>query len=316
MPRLAQEIRAFRPDILQTWLYHANLLGTLVSLTTGPRVVLWNIRSSDMDMSHYRRISGWVVRVCAWLSWLPEAVIVNSRAGLGYHESIGYRPRRWAVIPNGVDTDVFRPDAPARVALREELGLPPEAVLIGYVARLDPMKDHVTFLDAARLLSRTHSNAHFVLCGEGIEPGQKPLAQSLEDLGFSMRVHLLGRRDDIPQLTAGFDIATLASAFGEGFPTVVAEAMACGVPCVVTDVGDAAALVGDTGRVVPPGDPRALAAAWEDLLEAGPAVRERLGAAARRRIESEFTLPKMVSKYEELYLRLAQEARAKKHSQP
>jgi glycosyltransferase involved in cell wall biosynthesis len=301
LPRLAAQVRAFRPDILQTWLYHANLLGTLASSVVGPRAVLWNIRSSDMDMSHYRRLSGWTVRACARLSGLPAAVVINSQAGLEYHAALGYRPRRWVVIPNGIDTDVFRSDAGARAALREELRLPPDTLLIGYVARLDPMKDHTTFFEAARLILGAEEGVHFIVCGEGMNPENPAMVGILADPGIRSRVHFLGRREDIPRLTAALDLATLASAFGEGFPTVVAEAMASGVPCVVTDVGDAADIVGHTGRVVPRRDPQALAQGWLELMRGGRDARLRLGQEARLRVEERYSLGTMIDRYLNLY---------------
>src|SRR5262249_16395609 len=155
-----------RPDILQTWLYHADFLGLVTTALVRVPYTVWNLRASDMDMSKYRRLSGWTVHLCKLLSGMPQAVVVNSEAGRAFHTQYGYRPRRWVLIPNGIDTQSFRPDAAAKLQVRRELGLTSEALLIGLVARFDPMKDHATFLGAAGQLARIETHAQFVLVGE------------------------------------------------------------------------------------------------------------------------------------------------------
>ncbi len=303
--RLVRLLRRERPAILQTWLYHADLLGLFVARWAQTPVVVWNVRASNMDMQQYRRLSGWTVKACARLSALPRAVVVNSEAGRAFHTRIGYRPRQWVVIPNGIDLQQFRPAPAARAEVRGELGLPPEAALIGLVARFDPMKDHATFLRAARELVHAGSTAHFVLVGEGATPDNAALAELVAQEGLEGRAHLLGRRTDIPRLTAAFDIAS-SSSYGEGFPNVIGEAMACGVPCVATDVGDTAQIVGETGVIVPPRDPAALAEGWRRTIEMGAEQRQRLGLAARARIQQHYSLESMVRHYEELYLSLVE----------
>jgi glycosyltransferase involved in cell wall biosynthesis len=177
--------------------------------------------------------------------------------------------------------------------------------LIGLVARYDPMKDHETFLRAASLLIRREPRARFVLVGRGVDERNEALVGAMRSLGLNSAVHLLGERRDVPMVMAALDLFSLSSAFGEGSPNVVGEAMACGVPCVVTNVGDAARIVGETGRVVPPRSPEALADAWWNLLALGAGERARLGVAARRRIEAGFALPNIVVQYEHLYQELA-----------
>lgn len=298
--RLWTLLRRERPHILQTWLYHADLLGLLVGRTAGVPTIVWNLRCSDLDLTRYSRTLRWVVKACGSLSALPEAIVANSEAGREHHARIGYRPRRWVLLPNGVDLETFRPNTSARQRLRAELGLSSKTPLIGLVARFDPMKDHRTFLEAAALLHRSRPDVHFMLAGLGLDSPNRRLADWLEELGIAPAVHLLGVRHDIHALMAGLDIATSSSAFGEGFPTAIAEAMACGVPCVVTNVGDSAVLVGDTGRVVPPRDPAALAAAWLDLLQSD-SRRAACGLAARARAEGHFALDAVVRQYERLY---------------
>ncbi|MBC8505254.1 MAG: glycosyltransferase [Chloroflexi bacterium] len=304
--RLARLLKQFRPDVLQTWLYHADLLGLLAGKLAGVSNILWNVRSSNMDMAQYRRLSGWTVRACSGLAAMPQGIVINSRAGLRYHTGIGYHPRRWILIPNGVDTDLFCPRPHVRRDLLAELSLS-EAdapLLIGYVARFDPMKDHTTFLRAVREFVDAGYNAHFVLCGADISWSNRSLASMIDALDIRSRIYLLGSRQDVENVTAAFDLATSAS-LSEGFPNTVAEAMSCGVPCVVTDVGDSAEIVAHTGVVVPPGDAAALAAGWARLLGAGAAHRQRLGTLARQRIFENYSLDSMVQAYEELYGQLA-----------
>lgn len=208
------------------------------------------------------------------------------------------------MIPNGFDLDAFRPDPESRLAVRRQLEIPEDSLLIGLVARFHPQKDHHNFVQAAGLLHRAMPQVHFLLCGEGITWENPVLGEWIDDAGVESWCHLLGRREDMPKLTAALDIAS-SSSFGESFPNVVGEAMACGVPCVVTDVGDCAILVGKTGIVVPPNDAGALASAWHQLLEMSHEERRRLGQLARQRIKNKFDLNLVVSRYEDLYKSLA-----------
>jgi glycosyltransferase involved in cell wall biosynthesis len=301
--KLTRLLRVHRPQILQTWLYHADLLGLMNAALSGRPKVAWNLRCSDMDLTQYSQRTGLVLRACAALSHLPAAVIVNSDAGRRHHLSVGYRPRRWELIPNGFDLDRFRPDPSARKSLGDELGLPEDALLVGLVARFDPMKDHATFLEAAARVHKRHDMVHFVLCGTRVDRDNAPIAQRVDRLGLSPETHLLGERYDVPRITAALDIAC-SSSITEGFPTAVGEAMACGVPCAVTDAGDSAVLLGDSGIVVPPGNPEALAAALDELIQAGPARRAALGMVGRRRVETSYSLSAIVARYEQLYKEL------------
>jgi glycosyltransferase involved in cell wall biosynthesis len=238
------------------------------------------------------------------LSGQPQAVIVLSDEARAYHTLIGYQPQEWVLIPIGIDTQMFVPDLSARSMIRHELGLNPDVPLIGLVARFDPVKGHRTFLQAAGLLGEQWREVHFVLVGPGITADNETLRESVETSGVRGRVHLLGVRQDLPRVTAALDIAT-SSSYSEGFGTVIGEAMACAVPCVVTDVGAPTSIVGDTGRIVPPKDARALAKAWQELLELGPKRRQELGRQARAEVEAQFGLDCIVRQYESLYERLA-----------
>src|SRR5260370_21978963 len=224
---------------------------------------VWNLRCSDMALS---APSAGVRRLLSWCSALPDAVFVNSRAGLSFHERIGYRPRRWEYVPNGFDTAEFFPDAAARERLRSELGIRAEAMVIGLPARYHPMKDHGTFLEAAAAIEAERPQVCFLLVGPGTEPTNPALAKAVAAMGLADRVRLLGERSDMPAVYAALDIATLSSAWGEGFPNVLAKAMACGPPCAATDGGDIRELLGDAGLVVPRNDPKAFADSSQPLI--------------------------------------------------
>ena len=214
---------------------------------------------------------------------------------------MGYAADRMLVIPNGFDLGAFRPDPAAGPTLRRELGIPAPAPLIGLVARFHPQKDHSTFFAAARRLHRTCPDAHFILCGDGITWENPELAAEADQAGLRGCCHLLGRRSDMSFIQAALDFASSSSSTGEGFPNVLGEAMASGVPCAVTNVGDSARIVGETGRIVPPGDPEALVRAWEDLLGLPPEARTALGVAARDRIARQYSLPAIAARYSALY---------------
>ena len=298
--RLARILWAWRPDILQTWLYHADLLGLLAAKFSGNPDVVWNIRCSKTDARYYSGMSGFVVRTLARLSPLPAAVVANSVAGVKLHTEIGYRPRRWEVVPNGFDLQQYRPDPEARGAIRQELNIPDGDPVIGLIARLDPLKDHSTFLRAAALLLEIHPSVRFVLAGAGVTAQNFPFAQALATNDFAGRLHLLGHRTDIPQLTAALDVATCCST-GEGFPNIIGEAMACGVPIVTTDVGDAAVVMAGAGLVIPPADAPALAAAWRGLLEMPAEKRASAAERSRARIQHQYEIRKIAGLYEHLY---------------
>ncbi len=300
--RLARILRELNPDILQTWLYHADFFGLMAKRLANVPHLVWNLRCSDIALSP---AAAGVRRILSWCSALPDAVFVNSRAGLSFHERIGYRPRRWEYIPNGFDTVEFFPDAAARERLRSELGIPAAAIVIGLPARYHPMKDHGTFLKAAAAIAAARPEVCFLLVGPGTEPTNSALAKAIAGVGLADRTRLLGERSDMPAVYAALDIATLSSAWGEGFPNVLGEAMACGLPCAATDGGDVRELLGDAGLVVPRCDPKALAGAWQALVEIGGEGRRSRGSEARARIVRDYELGVIAARYETLYTDIA-----------
>ena len=302
--RLWRRLRQLRPDVLQTWLYHSDLLGLLVGRAVGVPAIAWNIRCSVTDARYTRGINGAVVKALARLSGKPDAVISNSHAGRREHERLGYHVRRWENLPNGVQTGDFSPDPEARARMRSSLGLTDDNFTVGLVGRYDPLKDHKTFVEAARLFALERPSAVFVLAGLDVDDSNTVLKDQIAGAGLWQNFRLLGEREDIPDITRAFDVATCSS-LGEGFPTVLVEAMACGVPCVSTDVGDAAIIVGDTGHIVPVGDATAISDSWRRISELGPEEFKSLAERCRRRVLDNFSLEAVTSQYEALYYDLA-----------
>ncbi|MEA2124140.1 MAG: hypothetical protein QOI80_922 [Solirubrobacteraceae bacterium] len=301
--RLARLLRSTRPDVVQTWMYHSDLMAGALTRALLRAPVVWGLRGS-VDLEQSKRSSIAVARLCARLSSvIPQAVISCSNALADIHVRMGYDPQRIVVIPNGFDLDRWRPDAGGRAAVRAELDLDPSAQLIGLIARWDPQKDHETFARAARIVLEQRPEAVVVLAGNGVSLENERLRRILEreSLLDSPRVKLLGLRHDVERITAALDIAVSSSAFGEGFHNVLGEAMACGVPCVATDVGDARLIVADTGRIVPARDPEALGAALASLSGLPEQELQALGAAARRRVQDQFAIEPVAGRYARVY---------------
>ncbi len=309
--KLARVLRRLRPEVIQTWMYHADLLGGLANQLATRAPLAWGIRHSNLEPQYNKRSTLLVAKLCARFSRvLPARIVCNSEIACTNHIAFGYEPSKMLVLPNGFDLAAFQPDAQARIAVRRELGLHTETLLIGLVGRFDPQKDHRNFIEAAGRLHKIFPAVHFVLCGERITRENEDLRRWIKAAAIETHCHVLGRREDIPRLTAAFDIATSASV-GEAFPNVIGEAMACGVPCVVTEVGDSARLVGDTGRVVPVRDAAALAESWCELLALKHDARAQLGLAARARVQAHFALDVIVQRFEEFYESMAQLPRMK-----
>ncbi len=303
--RLAGILRRFKPHILQTYLYHADLLGYLAGKLSKVPLVLWNLKQSSMDFSRYRRASGLTVWLCARLSRRVKNILVNSLSGLKAHALLGYDAERMVMAPNGFEMSHFRPDPASYREVRDELGIPPNSRLVGILARFDPQKDHETFLKAAGTFTVAHPEVYVLMAGSGVSQNNLAFSDLLKATQVAPeRLLLLGERSDMPRLLASLDVFVSSSAFGEGMPTVVGEAMACGVPCVVTDVGDSALMVGETGLVVPPQEPGEMARAVGEALTWSPAERTRRSKAARTRIQENFDITKIAAQLESFYLNL------------
>ncbi|MCQ8180247.1 glycosyltransferase [Methylomonas sp. SURF-1] len=303
--RLRKYLLAARPDIVQGWMYHGNFAAWVGRWLIGRRVpLIWGVRQSLYDINKEKPGTAKIIRMCAWLSGAATKILYNSQTARQHHENIGYAPECGDWLPNGFDTDVFRPEPAARTALREELGLQPQAVLVGMVARYDPMKGHANFLKAAQLLAERRNDVHFVLAGRGVDSQNRLFVDAERSSALQGRLHLLGERQDIASITAALDIAVTPSV-SEGFANAIGEAMSCAVPCVVTDVGDSAAVLGDGGRVVVAEDSQTLAAAIGELLDLAPERRQAIGMQARQRVLEQFSIQAVAQRYQDLYRSLA-----------
>lgn len=306
--RLAGLVRRERPGVIQTWMDHSNFLGGIAArLALRARgVLVWGVHHSRHVRGVTKRTTLMTVSACARLSRrVPSRIVCCSEQARAEYARRGFAAEKLVVIPNGFDTLAFRPNSADRARVREELGLGPMTPLVGLVARYDPVKDHANFLRAAALLRRRGRvpGIHFLLCGDGVDRGNAALTSAVESFGLRDCCHLMGPRRDVARIQASLDLAT-SSSLSEAFPLCLGEAMSCGVPCVATDVGDSAEILGETGRVVPPRSPSALADAWEELLGLDPEARVRLGLAARRRVQSRYDLASVARRYETLYQQL------------
>ena len=301
MWRLINLLRQLQPALIQGWMYHGNLAAQVASWFCLQPPVLWSIHHSINFLSSEKKTTVAIIKSGAQLSRFVQSIVFVSQISKIQHEKLGYSSHNSCVIPNGFDTALFIPSSEAKLNVRKELGLPENTNLIGLICRYHPMKDHANFLRAVALISKERPNVQFVLVGTEVEPKNHTLNQLIQDLRIDGRVHLLGERKDIPRLIAALDILSSSSAYGEAFPLVVGEAMSCGVPCVVTDVGDSGWIVGNTGLVVPSRNPEALANAWKELIDLGTEGRAALGKAARERIIECFALDSVVARYEQLY---------------
>ncbi len=304
--RLYRLLRERRPDVVQTWMYHADLIAGLVARLAGIRAVAWGVRNSGVSLGESSRSSRIAAWACARVSaWVPGVIVACARKAAEVHRAWGYRADRVLVVPNGYDLDVWHPDAAGAAELRARWGVPEGAPLLGSVARWNPLKDHENLLAALALSVRTHPDLRCVLIGLGMSRDNADLIAMARHYGLLDHLIFLGRRDDVPVLMRALDIHVLSSK-AEGFPNVVSEAIASGVACVVTDVGDAADIVGEHGWVVPPEDASALAGAIDQAVEAvrdpqWPARRD----AARASVERRYSLRTMVDRYETVWRRLA-----------
>lgn len=292
--RLVRTVRRERPDVVYSFLTVANLLSALLSPWFPTARVVWSLRASDMDLARYDWLVGLTSRIEVRLAPLARIVIANSEAGREHAIRRGFPEAKLKVVPNGIDTLRFRPDREAGQALRAEWGIEPGQRLIGLVGRLDPMKGHPDFLRAAASLRERHPEVRFVCVGDGPAAYRESLHALAGQLGLDGRLVWTGIRTDMPAVYNALDMAVSASVYGEGVSNTIGEAMASGVPCVATAVGDSARLVGDAGLVVAPGDPAELAAGMEALLSRLDSEGPELARAARRRMEEHYSVAALV----------------------
>jgi glycosyltransferase involved in cell wall biosynthesis len=290
-------------DVVYGCLGVANEAALLVGRLEHAKVI-WRLGAAFTDLSLYDWTARPLFRLGKHLSRFPDRIVINSHAGFDYHQREGYDVSRMDVIPNGFDIASFSRSEEAGVAIRRELGLAPDDLVIGMSARIDPIKNHPLFLDAASRIASRHSHVRFVCVGGGAQELRDRLANDARARGLGSRVVWTGSRSDMPAIYNAFDVHCLCS-FSEGLPNAVGESMACEVPNVVTDVGDARRLVGDTGVVVPSNDPAALEHGMESLIAMTPERRRALGARGRARIVDEYRAPLLIRRTSDLILRLA-----------
>jgi len=299
---LIQIVRSYQPDLIQTWLYHADLMGSLAAWLGGKIPVVWGIHHTTTGKDSVKpstwRIVG-LLKIIARFS--PAKIVCCSHSSSRTHRDLGFPDHKIITVLNGIDTDKFSPNPGARQALRRELGLAEHEKLVGLFARYNPQKDHKVFLQAAAILLKRLPETQFLLAGQDIEPGNDKLQGEIEKLGIGDNLHLLGRRDDMDVLNAAIDLATLSSSYGEALPLSLAEALACGTPAVGTNVGDIAELIGSGGKVVEPGNPEALAEAWASILELSDQQYHKLSGLARKRIVERYNLTGMIGQYRGVY---------------
>jgi glycosyltransferase involved in cell wall biosynthesis len=295
-------IKQIEPDLIQGWMYHANLAAQFFNFFAQQKIpVLWSIHHSLHAISEEKTLTQGIIRFGSWSSKYVGQVAFVSEKSQAQHQQIGYSKANSCVIPNGFDTSKFKPSAEIRQNFRQELDITDQTFLIGSVARYHAMKDQANFLRAAHLLLAEYPETKFVMVGTDVDYENQALTSLIDTLGIGDNVHLLGQRSDIPQITPALDILTSSSAYGEAFPLVIGEAMSCEVTCVVTDIGDSGWIVGDTGKVIPPKNPTALAQAWQEVIMMDTSARADLAQSARNRIIKKFSLVSVVAQYEDLY---------------
>jgi glycosyltransferase involved in cell wall biosynthesis len=299
--RLHQLIQQIDPDAIQTWMYHSDLVGSIIARLAGKKIVVWGIHNTNLDPAKTPLTTRLTVRACALLSGaIPQKIISCSQDGIRVHTAIGYKSEKMVVVPNGYDVSEFSPKPEDRDRLRHEWNITEDTTLFGMVARWDPQKDHPNLIAAlAHLRDRATLPWHCVMIGSEVDGNNQELVALLAQHGLKDCVSLRGIRSDIPAVMNALDLHILSSSYGEAFPNVVSEAMACGTPCIVTQVGDAALIVGDTGWAVPARDPSQLATAMLAAVneKSDRTVWANRQAICRDRIRSNFNLEMMVDKY-------------------
>jgi glycosyltransferase involved in cell wall biosynthesis len=302
--RLARALRRERAVAVQTWLYHADLIGGLAGRLAGIPVA-WGVHNSRLRGNAAGTGLRAVIWLCARISrWAPTCIVCVAESSRTAHAEIGYPVRKMHVIPNGFDLAQFRPNPEARQRTRVELQIGPKDPVVMIAGRFVPLKNHRLFVEVAGIVADRVPSAHFVMAGDGLDEANAELTGWIAGTGHHSRFRLLGRRSDMADLLAATDVVALTSNT-EAFPLVIGEAMATGVPCVSTDVGDARSLISDTGRVVPMGDTLGFATGLLELIELPEDRRRALGCAARTRMEAEFDLGRIAARYDALWQSLA-----------
>jgi glycosyltransferase involved in cell wall biosynthesis len=303
--RLVRIIRKCSPNLVHTLMPHADLLGGMVAKWVVKSSIVWTIVQVNLDRDFNKSRTLKIIKLCAKLSRIiPDIIVSNSHKAALIHQQAGYVAQKFTIIYNGIDLNMFRPNDLTRAEVRREMQVADDALVIGLIARFHPVKGHRVFVEAAGLLRKKFTNVHFFLNGLGVNKQNSELNEWIHKEKLEQSFHFMGMHLDVSKMLSALDIL-VSSSYGESFSNIIGEAMACGVPCVVTDVGDSAIIVGDTGRVAAPGDPLELAKVMEELLRMPDEERRRLGTMARKHIEEKFSMEKTTRQYEHLYMQLA-----------
>lgn len=296
--QLVSLIKRSKPDVVQTWLYHGNLIGGISAKLCGVKQIIWSVRCEGVGL---KKTTNWIKHCCAWLSWIiPHQIIINSQSAVTHHCRIGYNAQKIRLIYNGFCTSLFTPN---RITLQQlgETNLPSNALLIGTLARFHPDKDYSTLIQAIDTVCESHHQpVYFVLCGTGCHEKNTALNVMLQPIKYKNRVILIDGVDDPVTYLNQLDIFVLTSKT-EGFPNSLAEAMLCELPCIATDVGDVKMMLAGTGLLIPHGDPKQLASMCIKMLEQTPEARAKLGALARKQIENTYSMDVNVTRMKAIY---------------
>ncbi len=301
--KLHKMIKAFNPDIVQTWMYHADLIGGIFAKLAGIKNIVWGIRNSDLSPKRVSKLTILTARACARLSKIiPSKIVSNSQQALDEHAKFGYQSEKFYLLPNGFNLSVYFKDEEKRKKIRQELSISNADKVVGMIGRFDPQKNHLGFLNCALMILEQDPNIKFVLAGEGINLENQALREAIP---YYLRANflLLGLRTDMPELLNAIDLLALPS-FGEAFPNILGEAMACETPCVCTNTGDCANIIGDTAQIVPIGDMRAMANKLIDYFNLDQADFDKLGVKARSRIKENFDIDIRNNQLENLYIEI------------
>lgn len=299
---LIKLIKKLQPDIVHTWMYHADFLGGVASKLSGIKNIIWSIRQSNFSTEYSNKITLIIVYLCCILSKIiPKKIISCSAIAKSIHINLGYDEKKIVVIPNGFDLERFKPDPTSPFRVRKELSLSNDCLLVGLVARYDRQKNHFGFINSAKKVYEKFPQAKFLMVGRGVDDSNAELNEVISNNKLSNCVFLLGERNDIADLMSSLDLLVSSSSYGEGFPNVIGEAMACATPCVVTDVGDSAEIVGDPRLVVIPNDEDELSEKIISILSLNHSQRDKIGKIARTRIIENFEIRKITKLYEITY---------------
>ena len=300
---LIKLLRSLKPDIVQTWLVHADFLGSIAARLAGINNILWNVRYSNIEIGKAKLTTILIIKILSKLSYLiPKFILIVSRKAKKIYEIVGYNKRIFKFIPNGFDLSILKINKLQKINFRKKIKIKKNITLIGNVARYDPQKDHLNLLNALSLIRKKNINFFCVLVGSNVNQNNTNLIFEIKKLKLSNHVKLLGQSDNISEVMNGLDIHVLSSSYGEGFPNVVAEAMGCGTPCIVTDVGDSALIVGKTGWVVPPENSIKLAKAIEKALnEKNTNKWNKRCNKARLRVKKNYNISRMVKLYNKVW---------------